>query len=261
MADDSASISMPRGSITDSDSGTGVATVHHPRCSRRAVTTLSIVATITVLIVAVTVAATCGMGDCKAKPSLPTSTPTSTVSSVSGRVLDASSGAPIAFVRVSSAVANTTTSANGTFVVPIPVGDGASVATFTVNGCAGGVDTSLCSASYAPNVASVPLLAGVGAYGKTVYLFELTTAMLTAGDALETNLSSNVALTFPASADLGDLPPGTILTVSFAVVPPHAGPGALRSDTPGELSNSTLLQSLFMVYVSVADAATGVPSE
>ena len=111
------------------------------------VKTLSAVIVVAVLVAAVTVAATCGTGYCKTTPPPPAAPPT--VSSVSGQALDAFTGAPIAHVRVSSSIANTTTNANGTFIIPIALGG--TSASFVVNGCTG-VSAALCNSSYAPNV-------------------------------------------------------------------------------------------------------------
>jgi hypothetical protein len=109
-----------------------------------------------------------------------------------------------------------------------------------------------CNASYPSSTLSVALASGVTMYaGVTARLSQLVSHPFVAAEGLPPrNMSANAAIFVPPVAGLPD---NVSLTLRYAVLPPQAGPGQLRSAEPGGVSNSTMLQSLFMAYIDVVD--------
>ena len=223
--------------------------------------TLAIMLTGMTLIAAVTVAAVCGKGNCNSGPAPLSSnslgifsrTPSSTLTpsnrprpQVSGLVLDVNSGAPLPNMPVSNSIATAYTDGNGAFSMPYDTTQ--LMVVLIVNQC--GVVNAVpvqCSvnASYNPNVATINTLPGVLAYSKTILLTRLASVGFSPTVGLNNApLSSNVLITLPPVSNTSG---GGDLSLRFGVVPPHAGPGSLQSQFPGSITNSTMLQSLFMV--------------
>ena len=159
---------------------------------------------------------------------------------------DSATHAALQGVPVTTALGATVTDADGAFAgLPVgdPVGAGASI-NITVNACGmGPVD---CVGAYPATAVSLPLSVGVVAYATTIYLSALAFHNFTAATGLPpVQLTPNAVLSVDPTGDDNE----TAVFVRAAVVPPHAGPGALRSQYPGAVTGSNLLQSLFMVRV------------
>ena len=208
---------------------------------------LLVVSALTAIALIVVLGAVCGKGKCGMKsPAAPVYTAPTPY--VSGMVLDVTTLLPVANVPVSSSLGTVFTDYAGAFSgLYVARPSNGSTATFTVNVCSTGAP---CNVSYPSTTASVPLLPQVVGYSKSVYLPRLTVVTFSPSLGVpETNITDNAAISVaPPGA-----PGSDSLSLRYAVVPAHAGPGQLQSDIPGSVSNSTMLQSLFMFYMEVVD--------
>ena len=178
---------------------------------------------------------------------------------VSGYVFDSETDDPLVGVPIDSSIASAVTDANGFFSsVQLDTPVGVTAVTITINACGG---ANPCIGGYPSSSASVPLHVDVVAYTKTVYLNPLNHHGFNHADGLAPiNVTDNAVVHVPPAGPGGNTTP---IFLRVAVVPPHAGPGALRSRDPGPISGFDTLQSLFMVRVccvtAVARDGSGMP--
>ena len=187
----------------------------------------------------------CGMGACATHPAPPSlGGGALQLVSVNGIVLDAHSNAPLSGIIVSGTSTSVTTTSAGRFAVIAAVFNGRAV--LTVNGGGG-------ASGYTPNTVVLDVQPNVTLYYKATYLTPLLALPFTLQSGLSAALSQGASVTIPAVAGGGDAP----LLFMYAAVSPAAGPGTMQADTPGAVTNSTLLQSNFMVYFEARRGSDG----
>ena len=202
-------------------------------------------------LLALSLATACGVGACRtAPPFIASPLPPPQIVVVSGVVLDSGNEAPLPGLPVSSTLQSTVTDANGTYSLSAPVVN--SVAVFDVNTC-DTASAAACRANYTPNTAAVTVKAHLPSFYKIVYLSPLTSTAFTPLQGLNLTVAPGISMVLPGIPDGSN----ELHTLLLAVVPPRASPGTMQADAPGAVTNSTALQSRFMVYVGMRVGEAG----